>query len=168
MVTLQAPRLDGVLAALADPTRRKIVERLLATGELNVGDVAALWQVKDQQVDANVKARVQNAVYSVIERQRFDGGFGLWTSDSPAENWLSSYAMEFLLRAKQQGYAVSDYALQQGLKWLDDYSRNYRLDDSEAIAGVVDLHTTRVDGVLSLGMWILPTHRGRGGGTAVL
>ena len=41
--------------------------------------------------------------------------------------------MEFLLRAKQQGYAVSDYALQQGLKWLDDYSRNYRLDDSEAI-----------------------------------
>jgi hypothetical protein len=100
---------------------------------LYVGDVAALWQVKDQRADANVKARVQNAVYSVIERQRFDGGFGLWTSDSPAENWLSSYAMEFLLRAKQQGYAVSDYALQQGLKWLDDYSRNYRLDDSEAI-----------------------------------
>ena len=100
---------------------------------LYVGDVAALWQVKDQQAAADVKARVQNAVYSVIERQRFDGGFGLWTSDSAAENWLSSYAMEFLLRAKQQGYAVSDYALQQGLKWLDDYSRNYRLDDSEAI-----------------------------------
>jgi uncharacterized protein YfaS (alpha-2-macroglobulin family) len=100
---------------------------------LYVSDVAALWELKDQQADANVKFRVQNAVYSVIERQRYDGGFGLWTSDSPAENWLSSYAMEFLLRARQQGYTVSDYALQQGLKWLDAYSRNYRLDDSEAI-----------------------------------
>jgi uncharacterized protein YfaS (alpha-2-macroglobulin family) len=100
---------------------------------LYVSDVAALWRVDDKQADSNVRWRVQNAVYSVIERQRFDGGFGLWTSDSPAENWLSSYAMEFLLRAKQQGYAVSDFALQQGLKWLDAYSRNYRVDDSEAI-----------------------------------
>ena len=34
-------RLDAVFAALADPTRRAIVERLLAKGELSVGDVAA-------------------------------------------------------------------------------------------------------------------------------
>jgi uncharacterized protein YfaS (alpha-2-macroglobulin family) len=80
-----------------------------------------------------VKSRVQNAVYSVIERQRFDGGFGLWSSDAPVESWLSSYAMDFLLRAKQQGYTVPDFAVQQGLRWLDEYSRNYRVDDSEAI-----------------------------------
>jgi hypothetical protein len=100
---------------------------------LYVGDVAALWQVKDERADANVKARVQTAVYSVIERQRFDGGFGLWSSDAPVESWLSSYAMDFLLRAKQQGYTVPDFAVQQGLRWLDEYSRNYRVDDSEAI-----------------------------------
>jgi uncharacterized protein YfaS (alpha-2-macroglobulin family) len=100
---------------------------------LYVGDVAKLWQVADERADANVRSRVQNAVYGVIERQRYDGGFGLWSSDSQAENWLSSYAMEFLLRARQQGYTVPDFAVEQGLKWLDAYSRNYRLDDSEAI-----------------------------------
>jgi alpha-2-macroglobulin len=100
---------------------------------LYVSDVAQLWRVKDENAGDFVKTRVQDAVYSVIERQRFDGGFGLWTSDSPAENWLSSYAMDFLLRAKQQGYTVPDFAIAQGLKWLDDYSRNYKQDDSEAV-----------------------------------
>jgi uncharacterized protein YfaS (alpha-2-macroglobulin family) len=100
---------------------------------LYVGDVATLWQVNDERADANVRARVQHAVYSVIERQRFDGGFGLWSSDAPVENWLSSYAMEFLLRARHEGYTVPDFAVRQGLKWLDEYSRNYRVDDSEAI-----------------------------------
>ncbi len=100
---------------------------------LYVSDVAQLWRVKDENAGDFVKTRVQDAVYSVIERQRFDGGFGLWTSDSPAENWLSSYAMDFLLRAKQQGYTVPDFAIAQGLKWLNDYSRNYKQDDSEAV-----------------------------------
>jgi hypothetical protein len=100
---------------------------------LYVGDVAALWQVKDDQADGGVKGRVQQAVYSVIERQRYDGGFGLWTSDAPAEPWLSGYAMDFLLRAHQQGYAVSDFSLQQGMRWLEDYSRNYQQDDADAL-----------------------------------
>lgn len=38
-------QLDGVFAALADPTRRAIVERLLATGESNVGDVAERFPI---------------------------------------------------------------------------------------------------------------------------
>jgi DNA-binding transcriptional ArsR family regulator len=41
----QPAALDGVLAALADPTRRRIVERLLAGGELRVGDIAAPFAI---------------------------------------------------------------------------------------------------------------------------
>jgi DNA-binding transcriptional ArsR family regulator len=40
-----APNLDHVFAALADPTRRAIVERLLAEGEKTVGDVAKPFQI---------------------------------------------------------------------------------------------------------------------------
>lgn len=40
-----APNLDHVLAALADPTRRAIVERLLAEGEKTVGDVAKPFRI---------------------------------------------------------------------------------------------------------------------------
>src|ERR1700741_4470421 len=38
---MRAPQLDHVFAALADPTRRAIVGRLLASGELSVSAVPA-------------------------------------------------------------------------------------------------------------------------------
>ncbi|HYR68091.1 MAG TPA: transcriptional regulator, partial [Reyranella sp.] len=38
MAAALAPQLDSVFGALADPTRRAIIERLLASGELSVGD----------------------------------------------------------------------------------------------------------------------------------
>jgi DNA-binding transcriptional ArsR family regulator len=37
--------LDALFAALADPTRRAIVERLLAKGEMSVGDIAAPFAI---------------------------------------------------------------------------------------------------------------------------
>lgn len=36
------------------------------------------------------------------------------------------------------------------------------------LVGLIDLHPTRVDGVHSVGMWILPGHRGKGGGRMLL
>ncbi len=104
---------------------------------LYVGNVAELWQVKADEggdvASTALKRRIQEAVTSVIERQRYDGGFGLWSGDSPAEAWLSGYAMDFLIRARQQGYTVPEFVVEQGLRWLDDYSRNYQQDDSDAL-----------------------------------
>ena len=37
-----------------------------------------------------------------------------------------------------------------------------------ALVGLIDLHPTRIDGVCSLGMWILPGDRGKGGGRMLL
>jgi len=42
---MPAASLDHVFAALADPTRRAIVERLLAEGEKTVGDVAKPFHI---------------------------------------------------------------------------------------------------------------------------
>jgi DNA-binding transcriptional ArsR family regulator len=39
MTTALPDRLDAVFSALADPTRRAIMERLAARGELTVGDI---------------------------------------------------------------------------------------------------------------------------------
>jgi DNA-binding transcriptional ArsR family regulator len=38
-------KLDAVFAALADPTRRSIIERLSAKGELAVGDIAEPFRI---------------------------------------------------------------------------------------------------------------------------
>ena len=62
--------------------------------------------------------RLQVAVSSVLDRQRYDGGFALWSASGDAEPWLSSYAMDFLLRAKTAGAVVPEAALADGLKFL--------------------------------------------------
>ena len=64
--------------------------------------------------------RLQSAVQLVLDRQRYDGGFGLWTSGGEAEPWLSSYASEFLLRARQAGATVPDTAINDAMKFLTE------------------------------------------------
>src|SRR5262249_22953963 len=63
-------------------------------------------------------ARLQQAVSSVLDRQRFDGGFGLWSAAEEAEPWLSAYATEFLLRARDAGAAVPEQAMVDALKFI--------------------------------------------------
>ena len=41
----RTPALDPIFAALADATRRAIVERLLATGDLTVGEIAKPFRI---------------------------------------------------------------------------------------------------------------------------
>ena len=90
MVAPHAPRLDGIFAALADPTRRKIVERLLAAGELNVGDVAAPFAISTQAISRHLQVLERaGLIERRVERQwryvRMRGD-----ALAPVESWLSS------------------------------------------------------------------------------
>ena len=42
--------------------------------------------------------QLQTATEAVLDRQRFDGAFGLWSSTDDAQPWLTAYATDFLLR----------------------------------------------------------------------
>lgn len=61
---------------------------------------------------------LEQTVELVLDRQRFDGGFALWSAAGDAEPWLSAYAMEFLLRARTAGAAVPEAAVSDALKFL--------------------------------------------------
>ncbi len=76
-------------------------------------------------------ARLQQAVQTVLDRQRYDGAFGMWSANAEAQPWLSAYAMEFLLRARKGGAFVPDTALADGLKYLGGSLDN---GDDEAAA----------------------------------
>lgn len=67
---------------------------------------------------ADRAGRLQQAVESVLDRQRFDGSFGLWSAEDQGEPWLSAYATEFLLRARKAGAAVPATAIDSALHWL--------------------------------------------------
>jgi DNA-binding transcriptional ArsR family regulator len=51
----RSDRLDDVFSALADPTRRAIVERLLARGELAAGDIAAPFAISLPAISRHLK-----------------------------------------------------------------------------------------------------------------
>ena len=60
--------------------------------------------------------RLQHAVDTVLDHQRYDGTFGLWSANDDAEPWLSAYATEFLLRARKAGATVGDASMADALK----------------------------------------------------
>ena len=62
--------------------------------------------------------QLQRATEAVLDRQRFDGGFGLWSATGEARPWLSAYATDFLLRARAAGAPVPDTAMDAALGWL--------------------------------------------------
>ncbi|MBB4266814.1 alpha-2-macroglobulin family protein [Roseospira visakhapatnamensis] len=86
---------------------------------LVLSDVAAAAGVTDADDPARLTARVDRAIARVIGMQRGDGGFSLWGGGERRE-WLSAYATEFLVRAREAGHRVPPFALDRALRFLDD------------------------------------------------
>lgn len=89
---------------------------------------------------------IQGAIDRLLTYQKLDGGFGLWIS-SKANIWVSSYVMDFLLRAKQLGYVVPSRNTTQGLNWLennlDRWSKKAWIQEGNAYALYVLTHAGR-------------------------
>ena len=86
---------------------------------LYFNQVAQAW-VGQQATEAGLRARVQEAITRILTLQDAGGGFGLWNADSSIDTWLSAYAMDFLVRAREERYLVPDNAYQSGLKYLQE------------------------------------------------
>ncbi|TNM60952.1 alpha-2-macroglobulin family protein [Aliirhizobium smilacinae] len=87
--------------------------------------------------DAEVKKRVQDAIYRVLSFQASAGSFGLWGPDGAGNDlWLDAYVTDFLSRAREQGYDVPEQPLVQALENLQNtlaYTTNVR-DQGNQIA----------------------------------
>ena len=85
----RTPPLDDVFAALADPTRRAIAERLLAAGELSVGEVAAPFAISGPAITRHLQVLERaGLIERRVERQwRFVRVRA--EALTPVESWLS-------------------------------------------------------------------------------
>ena len=85
----RTPPLDDLFGALADPTRRAIVERLLSSGELSVGDVAAPFDISTPAISRHLQVLERaGLIERRVERQ--------WRyvrvraeALAPIESWIS-------------------------------------------------------------------------------
>ncbi len=69
--------------------------------------------------EADARFALQVAVDRLINRQSSDGSFGLWrANDRYARPWLGVYVTDFLLRAKDKDYVVSQDVLDKSLNAL--------------------------------------------------
>jgi DNA-binding transcriptional ArsR family regulator len=91
MAAALLPRLDSLFGALADPTRRAIIERLLAAGELSVGDVAAPFAISAQAISRHLQVLERaGLIERRIERQ---WRFVRVRADAlePVESWITRH-----------------------------------------------------------------------------
>ncbi len=75
--------------------------------------------------DAKTKPSVDpmQGVYSVLHsRQNGEGGFGLWTSTPESVRYVSVYAMQFLIEAKERGQKLPGDVLDSGNRYLRQLS----------------------------------------------
>ncbi len=71
-----------------------------------------------------VPPRIQQAVNKLLNRQSTDGSFGLWrVGDGYASPWLGAYVTDFLYRARNEGYAVPQQALESAYASLQDITQ---------------------------------------------
>ncbi|UFN50751.1 alpha-2-macroglobulin family protein [Roseomonas sp. OT10] len=93
----------------------------LACAEQAATKVMALAAAPPDVLPAETQAqRMAAAIGSLLDKQRWDGAFSLWSSNGEPGFWVSAYAVEALLRAKAAGATVPEGALSAA---LDDLAR---------------------------------------------
>jgi alpha-2-macroglobulin len=80
--------------------------------------------------DQALREREQKAVNAVLDMQNPGGNFGMWGAGSDAEPWISAYALDFLMAAKDKGYIVPNDALRRGTAWLKRTASSTSHDDA--------------------------------------
>ncbi|MDU7048861.1 MAG: alpha-2-macroglobulin [Klebsiella variicola] len=71
--------------------------------------------------DEKRRAAIDVGISRLLQMQLENGGFALWDKEGPEEYWLTAYAMDFLVRAGEQGYSVPVNAINKGNERLLRY-----------------------------------------------
>ncbi|MCS0538679.1 alpha-2-macroglobulin family protein [Aeromonas veronii] len=89
---------------------------------LTTADERAAWRKPAEGKKAASEADVQRALLQRLQRLQLpSGGFGLWDGRSDEEQWLTTYAADYLLARKEAGDAVPEAMLNQALNRLQSY-----------------------------------------------
>jgi alpha-2-macroglobulin len=123
------PGLLGALSRYAYGCLEQTTSRALPL--LYVDEVAKLWQTDPGFTPAKT---IDGAIGHIAELQRSDGSFGVWSDTDETVPWLDAYAADFLMRAKEHGNTVPDFAIKGVIGWLQNYVKREVKDDKDLTA----------------------------------
>ena len=141
----------GLLAAL-DRYPFGCLEQLVsrALPLLVVNDVALALGTAHRP-DDTLDARVDQAIAQILDKQRYDGAFGLWSAHGDAHPWLTAYAMEFLTRARALKHPVPETPYLAGLTWLREHAIEGGSDPAAQASRAYALYTLALANTLTPG-----------------
>ncbi|MDB5979591.1 MAG: hypothetical protein JWQ69_606 [Pseudomonas sp.] len=91
-------------------------------------DAASLKRLGlEGEPEADRKRKIELGIERLLGMQRYNGSFGLWGADGEEEYWLTAYVTDFLLRAREQGFAVPPEALKKANERLLRYLQERNL-----------------------------------------
>jgi len=89
MTAERTPPLNKLFAALADPTRRAIIEQLLAKGELSVGDVAARFDMTTPAITHHLQVLERAGLVNRRSERQFRFVRVRADALAPLDNWVA-------------------------------------------------------------------------------
>ncbi len=89
--------------------------------------------------DKNQTQLINSAIKRVYDLQNYDGGFGLWSSSS-SSLWVTSYVTEFLTKAQENGFEVSQKRVDSALKYLQSKLNKWSTNPTIAEANTYALY----------------------------
>ena len=101
--------------------------------------------------DPDLRDRIREAVRRVLSRQRPDGGFGLWSARDEADPWVSAFALDFLDRARGQGFEVDAGALGRSHAYIANLLHRALASTHETDAAAYGLAVLARSGVVEPG-----------------
>ncbi len=104
----------------------QISSRVISVAALR--DVLSAFDAEGMPSDTAIKASMKKDIKELVGRQNYDGGFGLWRKGQPSWPYVSLHVAHALVRAKDKGYEVPDYAMNRAnnyLKNIENYIPSY-------------------------------------------
>lgn len=93
--------------------------------QLALNSLLDLTQAEKQQTESNIK--------EVINRLRTyqtpEGGFAYWPGGNYVSEWVTTYVVQFLISAQQQGYSVPVEMLQNAVNYLKRVANTWNITD---------------------------------------
>jgi alpha-2-macroglobulin len=90
----------------------------------------------DSSLTESERRQLQLGVNVLLDRQRADGGIGYWSVEHWSSPWLTSYALEALIGARELGIHVPGRAVDKGAEFLRSMTGPMR--EYMALRGKVD------------------------------
>lgn len=102
--SLEADRMMTALNAYAYRCTEQTVSKAMPA--LFHAPLSKLYKLPVGKTEAD--GIVERAILTLMDRQKNDGRFGIWSLMDGSNDWLDAYATDFLLRAAEAGYEVPD------------------------------------------------------------